>query len=181
MRHDLYLLSELLCPPPQPGCPILARSVRKGGILQLSNPRDFDRPMPCQTPTAPTSVASHPNVEERDVRIGHPAFLFLPLRSLHDKHVTCLNHRPRIFRIALFRSAHHSSCLVPSQQSSLLLIKNNLKFEQTYYGTKFLTQPSLHVRNYRTTCQGDCLASGKLKGGTLNAKVALYCHESSLN
>ena len=42
------------------GCPILARSVRKGGIPQLSNPRDFDRPMPCQTLTAPTSVESHP-------------------------------------------------------------------------------------------------------------------------
>jgi len=28
---------------------------------------------PCQTPTAPTSVESHPNVEERDVRMGHPA------------------------------------------------------------------------------------------------------------
>ena len=55
------------------GCPILARSVRKGGIPQLSNPRDFDRPTPCQTPTAPTSVESHPNVEERDVRMGHPA------------------------------------------------------------------------------------------------------------
>src|ERR1700692_2538506 len=58
---------------PVPGCPILARSVRKGGIPQLSNPRGFDRPMPCQTPTAPTSVESHPNVEERDVRMGHPA------------------------------------------------------------------------------------------------------------
>jgi hypothetical protein len=30
--------------------------------------------MPWQTPTAPTSVESHPNVEERDVRMGHPAF-----------------------------------------------------------------------------------------------------------
>src|SRR6266852_1195312 len=57
-----------------PGAPSLrVRSVRKGGIPQLSNPRDFDRPMPCQTPTAPTSVESHPNVEERDVRMGHPA------------------------------------------------------------------------------------------------------------
>jgi len=56
-----------------PGCPILVRSVRKGGIPPRSNPRDFDRPMPCQTPTAPTSVESHPNVEERDVRMGHPA------------------------------------------------------------------------------------------------------------
>jgi len=34
------------------GCPILARSVRKGGIPQLSNLRDFDRPTPCHTPTA---------------------------------------------------------------------------------------------------------------------------------
>jgi hypothetical protein len=41
-------------------CPILARSGRKGGIPQLSNPRDFDRPMPCQTSTAPTSVESRP-------------------------------------------------------------------------------------------------------------------------
>jgi hypothetical protein len=57
------------------GCPILACSVRKGGIPQLSNPLDFDRPMPCQTPTAPTSVESHPNVEERDARMGHPAGL----------------------------------------------------------------------------------------------------------
>lgn len=64
------------------GLPILAAFCRlgtrhalcsKGEIPQPSNPRDFDRSMPCQTPTSPTSVESHPNVEERDVRMGHPA------------------------------------------------------------------------------------------------------------
>src|ERR1700687_5579267 len=38
--------------------------------------------MPCQTPIAPTSVESHPNVEERDVRMGHPALSVSLLRHL---------------------------------------------------------------------------------------------------
>src|SRR5882724_3953403 len=55
---------------PTPGCPILARSVRKDGIPQLSALSAFDGLDHC----LPTSVESRPNVEKHDVRMRHPAW-----------------------------------------------------------------------------------------------------------